>query len=164
MAYLAVESQGVRDLHADHAASHVGKALGIVTCLRATLYNRARQRVVIPAELLRKHSVTEAHTLGGGSGGPGSPPVAPAPLELREAAYDLAATAHVHLEHARAMLPRAPAGTAPALLPAVDAALYLERLRQLDFDVFHPSLAPGASPGNLPLLWALAKGAWRGTF
>lgn len=42
---------GVRDIHADHAASHIGKAQGIVTCLRATPYHSTRQKVFLPMDI-----------------------------------------------------------------------------------------------------------------
>lgn len=44
-------TSGVRDIHADHAASHIGKAQGIVTCLRATPYHSARQKVFLPMDI-----------------------------------------------------------------------------------------------------------------
>lgn len=42
---------GVRDIHADHAASHIGKAQGIVTCLRATPYHCTRRKVFLPMDI-----------------------------------------------------------------------------------------------------------------
>ncbi|XP_061304054.1 NADH dehydrogenase (ubiquinone) complex I, assembly factor 6 isoform X3 [Pezoporus flaviventris] len=49
--YLTLEMLGVRDVHADHAASHIGKAQGIVTCLRATPYHCTRQKVFLPMDV-----------------------------------------------------------------------------------------------------------------
>ncbi|XP_023599376.1 NADH dehydrogenase (ubiquinone) complex I, assembly factor 6 [Myotis lucifugus] len=49
--YLTLEILGVKDLHADHAASHIGKAHGIVTCLRATPYHTSRRRVFLPMDI-----------------------------------------------------------------------------------------------------------------
>ncbi|KAM9574057.1 NADH dehydrogenase (ubiquinone) complex I, assembly factor 6 isoform 3-T3 [Guaruba guarouba] len=49
--YLTLETLGVRDVHADHAASHIGKAQGIVTCLRATPYHCTRQKVFLPMDI-----------------------------------------------------------------------------------------------------------------
>ncbi|NXG90759.1 NDUF6 factor, partial [Stercorarius parasiticus] len=49
--YLTLEMLGVRDIHADHAASHIGKAQGIVTCLRATPYHSTRQKVFLPMDV-----------------------------------------------------------------------------------------------------------------
>lgn len=42
---------GVKDVHADHAASHIGKAQGIVMCLRATPYNSSRCKVYLPMDI-----------------------------------------------------------------------------------------------------------------
>ncbi|KAM9805218.1 NADH dehydrogenase (ubiquinone) complex I, assembly factor 6 isoform X2 [Syngnathus typhle] len=49
--YLLLESLGIKDVHADHAASHVGKAHGIVTCLRATPHHSVRRRVYLPVDI-----------------------------------------------------------------------------------------------------------------
>lgn len=38
-------------MHADHAASHIGKAQGIVTCLRATPYHSSRRKVYLPMDI-----------------------------------------------------------------------------------------------------------------
>lgn len=57
---------GVRDIHADHAASHIGKAQGIVTCLRATPYHSARQKVFLPMDicmLVREASCLELNSI-----------------------------------------------------------------------------------------------------
>lgn len=42
---------GLKDIHADHAASHIGKAQGIVTCLRATPYHSSRRKVYLPMDI-----------------------------------------------------------------------------------------------------------------
>lgn len=42
---------GVKNVHADHAASHIGKAQGILTCLRATPYNSSRRKVYLPMDI-----------------------------------------------------------------------------------------------------------------
>lgn len=42
---------GVKNVHADHAASHIGKAQGIVTCLRATPYHSSRRKVYLPMDI-----------------------------------------------------------------------------------------------------------------
>ena len=43
---------GIRDVHADHAASHLGKAEGTVTLLRSTPYHAHHGRVFLPMDLL----------------------------------------------------------------------------------------------------------------
>ncbi|XP_071326090.1 NADH dehydrogenase (ubiquinone) complex I, assembly factor 6 isoform X2 [Trachinotus anak] len=49
--YLLLECLGLKNVHADHAASHIGKAQGIVTCLRATPYNSSRRKVYLPMDI-----------------------------------------------------------------------------------------------------------------
>ena len=44
----------VRNVHADHAASHVGKAQGFVTLVRAIHYHARRNNVYLPRELMIK--------------------------------------------------------------------------------------------------------------
>lgn len=41
---------------ADHAASHVGKAEGVVTLLRATAYHRTKRNVLLPMDIIERVS------------------------------------------------------------------------------------------------------------
>ena len=43
---------GIKDVHADHAASHIGKAQGIVTMLRAIPHNAERSYCCVPVQSL----------------------------------------------------------------------------------------------------------------
>lgn len=57
---------GVKDIHADHAASHIGKAQGIITCLRATPYHCTRRKVFLPMDicmLVRETSYLELNNV-----------------------------------------------------------------------------------------------------
>ena len=45
---------GVKDVQADHAASHLGKAIGVVTLLRATPFHGSRGKVHIPNDAMIK--------------------------------------------------------------------------------------------------------------
>ncbi|XP_071381997.1 NADH dehydrogenase (ubiquinone) complex I, assembly factor 6-like, partial [Centroberyx affinis] len=49
--YLLLECLGLKDVHADHAASHIGKAQGIVTSLRAIPYHSSRRKVYLPMDI-----------------------------------------------------------------------------------------------------------------
>ena len=52
--YLSLEAVGVRDVHADHAASHIGKAAGLANVIRGLpVHARLGQRYM-PDELLEK--------------------------------------------------------------------------------------------------------------
>lgn len=52
--YLQLEMLGIRDVHADHAASHLGKATGIVATLRGAAFHARHRRSYIPAEVAAK--------------------------------------------------------------------------------------------------------------
>ena len=43
---------GVKNVHADHTASHLGKAQGLVTLVRGIPLNASQGRVYIPVELM----------------------------------------------------------------------------------------------------------------
>lgn len=55
--YLCLEAAGVRDQQADHAASHLGKAVGIVTVLRGTVHHARRRKSYLPVAHCAKHKV-----------------------------------------------------------------------------------------------------------
>ncbi|XP_060241966.1 NADH dehydrogenase (ubiquinone) complex I, assembly factor 6 isoform X2 [Meriones unguiculatus] len=108
--YLTLEVLGVRDLHADHAASHIGKAQGIVTCLRATPYHSSRRKVFLPMDVCVQHGVSQEDFLRRNQD-----------KRVRDVVYDVASQAHLHLKH-------------------VSLENYLKKIQRVDFDIFHPSL------------------------
>ncbi|XP_032079159.1 NADH dehydrogenase (ubiquinone) complex I, assembly factor 6 isoform X2 [Thamnophis elegans] len=108
--YLTLETLGVRDIHADHAASHIGKAQGIVTCLRATPYHASRRKVFLPMDICMLHGVSQEDFIRNNEA-----------KKIRDVVYDIASQAHVHLEH-------------------VAIEDYLHKIQKADFNVFHPSL------------------------
>ncbi|XP_056261936.1 NADH dehydrogenase (ubiquinone) complex I, assembly factor 6 isoform X2 [Pseudoliparis swirei] len=127
--YLLLECLGVRNVHADHAASHVGKAQGIVTCLRATPYHSGRRKVYLPMDLCMQHGASQEDFIRGSR-----------EQKVRDVVYDIASQAHVHLHHARSFSSSVPAAANVAFLQTVVLEDYLQRVRRADFDVFHPSL------------------------
>ena len=44
----------MKDVQADHTASHLGKAIGVVTLLRATPYHGSKRKVYIPNDIMIK--------------------------------------------------------------------------------------------------------------
>ena len=46
----------IKNIDADHAASHIGKAEGVVTVLRASSYHRLHKSVFIPMDILARVS------------------------------------------------------------------------------------------------------------
>ncbi|XP_065758851.1 NADH dehydrogenase (ubiquinone) complex I, assembly factor 6 isoform X3 [Muntiacus reevesi] len=127
--YLTLEILGVKDLHADHAASHIGKAQGIVTCLRATPYHGSRRRVFLPMDICMLHGVSQEDFLQKRQD-----------RNVRDVVYDVASQAHLHLKHARSFHRSVPVKAFPAFLQTVALEDYLKKIQQVDFDLFHPSL------------------------
>ncbi|XP_049336556.1 NADH dehydrogenase (ubiquinone) complex I, assembly factor 6 isoform X1 [Astyanax mexicanus] len=127
--YLQLETLGVKNVHADHAASHIGKAHGIVTCLRATPYHSQRRRVYLPMDICMLHGASQEDFIRGSR-----------EQNVRDVVYDIASQAHVHLQHARSFSKNVPEAAMPAFLHTVSIEDYLQRVRKVDFDVFHQSL------------------------
>ncbi|XP_018618389.2 NADH dehydrogenase (ubiquinone) complex I, assembly factor 6 isoform X1 [Scleropages formosus] len=147
--YLLLECLGVRDIQADHAASHVGKAQGIVTCLRATPYHSRRRKVYLPMDICMLHGASQEDFIRGSG-----------EQRVRDVVYDVASQAHVHLQHARSFGKNVPATATPAFLYTVALEDYLQRVRKVHFDAFHPSLQK-----RNPLLPVhLYLRSWRTTF
>ncbi|XP_053743498.1 NADH dehydrogenase (ubiquinone) complex I, assembly factor 6 isoform X1 [Synchiropus splendidus] len=146
---LLLQCLGVADVHADHAASHVGKSMGIVTCLRATPYHSSRRRVYLPMDICMLHGASQEDFIR-----------CSRDQKVKDVAYDIASQAHVHLEHARSFRHNVPAAAAPALLQTVVLEDFLQRLRKVDFDLFHPSLQ-----SRNPLLpFLLYLRSWKTTY
>ncbi|KAM3840812.1 NADH dehydrogenase (ubiquinone) complex I, assembly factor 6 isoform 1-T1 [Vipera latastei] len=127
--YLTLETLGVRDIHADHAASHIGKAQGIVTCLRATPYHASRRKVFLPMDICMLHGASQEDFIRKNE-----------VKKIKDIVYDIASQAHVHLEHARSFKKNVPAKALPAFLCTVAIEDYLHKIQKADFNVFHPSL------------------------
>uniref|UniRef100_A0A670KEE0 NADH:ubiquinone oxidoreductase complex assembly factor 6 n=1 Tax=Podarcis muralis TaxID=64176 RepID=A0A670KEE0_PODMU len=127
--YLTLEMLGVKDLHADHAASHIGKAQGIVTCLRATPFHASRGKVFLPMDICMLHGVSQEDFIRRNQ-----------EKKMRDVIYDIASQAHVHLEHARSFRKNVPVKAFPAFLYTAALEDYLNKIQKVDFDIFHPSL------------------------
>ncbi|CAG8504199.1 9508_t:CDS:2 [Paraglomus brasilianum] len=128
--YLHLESLGIRDLQADHAASHIGKAIGIASVLRAFPYLASKRRMMVPVDVLAKYNISQEEVFRSGR------------VEgLADAIFEVATTAHDHLITARSFLPRVPKQAISVLLPAVSCESYLKRLEKYNFDVFEPKLS-----------------------
>ncbi|KAL7984170.1 hypothetical protein Chor_002740 [Crotalus horridus] len=126
---LETYAESVRDIHADHAASHIGKAQGIVTCLRATPYHASRRKVFLPMDICMLHGASQEDFLRKNE-----------VKKIKDIVYDVASQAHVHLEHARSFKKNVPAKAFPAFLCTVAIEDYLHKVQKADFNVFHPSL------------------------
>ncbi|XP_073406513.1 NADH dehydrogenase (ubiquinone) complex I, assembly factor 6 isoform X1 [Dendrobates tinctorius] len=127
--YLTLETLGVRDVHADHAASHIGKAQGIITCLRAVPFHSSKRQVFLPVDICILHGASQEDFIRGSQ-----------EKNVKDVIFDIASQAHVHLEHARSFQNKVHVAAFPAFNVTVPLDGYLKRLRKSDFNIFHPSL------------------------
>uniref|UniRef100_A0A3Q3BNI4 NADH dehydrogenase (ubiquinone) complex I, assembly factor 6 n=1 Tax=Kryptolebias marmoratus TaxID=37003 RepID=A0A3Q3BNI4_KRYMA len=111
--YLLLECLGVKNVHADHAASHIGKAQGIVTCLRAIPYHSSRRKVYLPMDICMLHSASQEDFIRGSR-----------EQNVRDVVYNIASQTHVHLQHARSFNHNVPAAATPAFLQTVRVIFY----------------------------------------
>ncbi|KAK2560651.1 NADH dehydrogenase (ubiquinone) complex I [Acropora cervicornis] len=134
----ALEEHRIKDVQADHAASHLGKAIGLVTLLRATPFHGSRGKVYLPNDIMMKHSVSHEDIIRGKTA-----------QSVKDVAYDLASSAHIHLTTAKPLIAKLPKSASRAFLPMI---------QQVDFDIFHPTLRER----NHLLPVHLLKHAWTG--
>ncbi|CAM0140160.1 unnamed protein product [Umbelopsis sp. WA50703] len=127
--YLQLESLKIRDVTADHIVSHIGKAIGIATLLRALPFHASQKRLILPAEVTAKHNVVQEDVFRQGHA-----------EGLEDAVFEVATAAHDHLLTARSMLKSVPPSAMPVLISAVPTAKYLEKLEQNNFNAFEPKL------------------------
>lgn len=150
--YLSLEAAGVRDVAADHAATHIGKAEGLALLLRAAARHHQQRRTYLPLDVLAKHGVREEDLYRARS-----------PEGLAGAVFEVASVANAHLEKARSMRASVPKAALPLFLPAVPAAEYLGALQRKHFDVFHRQLQQGGiSPLGLQVRvwWHSLRGTY----
>ncbi|XP_053324237.1 NADH dehydrogenase (ubiquinone) complex I, assembly factor 6 [Spea bombifrons] len=147
--YLTLETLGVKDIHADHAASHIGKAQGIITCLRAVPYHSSRRQVFLPVDICMLHGASQEDFIRGNQ-----------EKNVKDVIFDIAGQAHVHLEHARSFKEKVQGRAFPAFSNTVALDIYLKKLRSADFDIFHPSLQ---RRNNLLPLYLYVR-SWRKTY
>ncbi|KAF5460817.1 hypothetical protein F2P56_020658 [Juglans regia] len=151
--YMTLQAGGIRSTAADHAASHIGKASGLLLLLKSLPYHASRNRhfSYIPAKVAAKHGLLVKE--GGRS---------VIHLDSREhlcdAVFEMALVANIHLQKARQLAGTVPAEARPVLLQAVPAQVLLDSLSRVQFDVFDPRLSRGVL--GIPPLWYQLKLKW----
>eukprot|EP01018_Ginkgo_biloba_P012742 Gb_04593 [translate_table: standard] len=145
--YHILQAGGIQSTAADHAASHIGKASGLLLTLRATPYHASRRRTYIPLDITAKHGLSQEEIYRGECS-----------EALENAIFEIASTANTHLEKARELSDTVPKAALPVLLPAVPAQILLDSLQRRHFNTFDPSLSRGIS-GVSPL-WFQLKLIW----
>ncbi|KAH8276079.1 hypothetical protein KR018_002376 [Drosophila ironensis] len=141
--HLLVEVSGVRDVQVDHAASHLGKAQGIATLLRAIPHAGRKQVVCVPLEVLVRHGVSQERIIRGKSHDKG----------VEECIYEVASAANTHLKLARKLQDQIPSPVRKIFLSAVSTDRYLERLRRANFQLTHKDCLARDSMLPMRLFW-----------
>ncbi|KAL8525187.1 hypothetical protein ACS0TY_014711 [Phlomoides rotata] len=155
--YSTLEAGGIRSTAADHAASHIGKASGLVLLLKSLPYHASQNRVFpyIPSKIAEKHGLLVNQS--------------DIRIDSREglsgAVFDVASVANAHLEKARELSGNVPSEARRVLLPAVPTGVVLDSLSRVQFDVFDPRLTRGIL-GVSPLWFQLKLKwySWRGKY
>ncbi|XP_055622034.1 NADH dehydrogenase (ubiquinone) complex I, assembly factor 6 homolog [Toxorhynchites rutilus septentrionalis] len=142
--YLLLEAHGVKNVHADHAASHLGKAQGIVNLLRSIPRQERRSAVPVPQEVLMQHGVSQEHVLRNRKDDKG----------VEEVIFQLAGLANQHLEKARNLWGSVPKRAKPVFLPGVATGRFLERLRRVNFHLTDPNLLRTDAMLPLAIYWS----------
>lgn len=159
--YMTLQVGGIKSTSADHAASHIGKASGILLLLKSLPYHAKRNRLssYIPVEVASKQGLVTNNQFGERE----------ICMDSREslcnAVFEMASVANAHLQKARELAGRVPIEARPVLLPAVPCQVLLDSLSRFNFDVLDPKLMQGilgVSPLSyqLKLKWT----SWRGKY
>lgn len=127
--YLLLETLGVKNVHADHMLSHLGKAQGIVTHLRATPYTCSKHKLHLPLDILIKHRVPQEYFFRGSKDQP-----------VKDVIFEIASAAHQHLNMMKNLKSHVTKEMRPILNSSILCEQYLKNLQKADFDIFHPSL------------------------
>ncbi|KOC66745.1 NADH dehydrogenase (ubiquinone) complex I, assembly factor 6 [Habropoda laboriosa] len=127
--YLLLEAHGVTNINADHAASHMGKAHGIINLIRSVPYNASKRINMLPQDILMKHGVSTEAVLQGQSS-----------KELQNVIYDVASYGKLHLDAAISLKSNVGKKANLIFLPIICLQKYLEELRRVDFNIFDAKL------------------------
>ena len=168
---------------ADHAASHLGRAAAMTSLLRGMRSHAAARRCYLPASELEKAGTSaqelfrvveaRAEAMAKAEKGGGSPSTDAVlfdfPDPLREATRAVASAALAHLDAARGLAGRLPAGASACLLQSVSVSRYLSLLEKAGFDpLAAEDVALGSAAARARHRAALAVEtrwrSWRGTY
>lgn len=157
--YMTLQAGGIQSTVADHAASHIGKASGLLLLLKALPHHVNKQGTVhyIPASVAEECGLLITRE-GGRS-------EVRAGVRLPDVVFKVTSVAEAHLHKARELASSVPKEAIPVLLPALPAQVLLDTLRRCEFNVFDPRLSRGVH-GVSPLWYQLKLNwnAWRSRY
>lgn len=145
------------DEQVSNILAHIGQAQGIAGALKALpFYALRHNRLVLPLDALSKFKVSEQEVLNVLTN---SSKKQPAPVNLKDAVFEVATSANDHILAARMLLQqfkdqtggKTPQSLTLSAMGALPTVLFLERLQKNDFDVLKPQAAE----------WRLPWRTWR---
>ncbi|XP_049774727.1 NADH dehydrogenase (ubiquinone) complex I, assembly factor 6 isoform X2 [Schistocerca cancellata] len=140
---VASELYRIKNIHADHAASHLGKAQGLTNMVRSVPHCAERRLAPpLPQDVMMEKGVSQEEIIRGSRSD-----------NTRDVIFTVAARASQHLEKARSIKTNLPEPAFRIFLPGVPVGQYLEKLRLLHFDVFDAKLQRRNSLLPLALYW-----------
>lgn len=128
--YLLLSIAKVTNVHADHVASHLGKAQGIANILRSIHVFRSHKMVSLPMDILMKYKISQENVLRGVDS-----------EDMRNVAYEIASRANTHLQKAKSIA--VPKIARQIFLPAAGIEQYLTKLQKCNFNLYDKSLQRG---------------------
>ena len=129
--YLILSSLGIQSLQVDHAVSHLGKTMGIITALRATPILLKDCKCNLPLDLFAKYqlSTQELYRFYNQRNS-----------KLEELVFELGTRANDHLITSLKFEKEWPRESFPVLLNYVPAFDFLQKLQEHNFNLFHSRL------------------------
>lgn len=140
--FLLLQAHGINDMNADHAASHLGKAHGIVNLIRSVPYNARRRVNMLPQDVLMKHNVSTEAVLQGSTS-----------KDLQNVIYDVASCGKLHLDAATSLKSKVEKKGKSIFLPIICLEKYFDELRKADFNIFDTRLQRKDNLLPLHLYW-----------
>ena len=143
---LSCKYGSINQLKLDHIGSHLAKGQGLTNILRGLVHNSKYGRCYIPDDILIKYKVSHQDFLR----------CKDSPV-IRDACLDIASRSHQHLSAAKALMKDEQFKSISFIfLPILSFESYLERLKNVDFNVFDKTLF--VRQGTLPLkMWFKSK-------
>ena len=129
--YLLLELARQRSLNADHIASHLARAQGLINIVRGIPHNAQKRRCFIPLSYLVEQNISQQDVFNGQFS------VEP----FRQVIYQLCNRSCFHLQKTVELYERHSRDLNRTLfLPIIPVYDYLKRIKTLDFDLRNPSI------------------------
>lgn len=148
--YLQLEACNEATSETEHAASHLGIAVGICSVLRSVISSMQKGKTYFPEEVCAEFGTTPdlLETKDGGS-------------VLPDIVLKIATVAKAHLKMAKER--SIPDTAKPLFMPSLSVELYLDALQRANFDLLSSKMHRG---GYLPLQYLLKMKyrLWRNTY